>query len=83
MKHITAKSLPKIDQTVTPEPTAQSPPGMAPPSQALGVTPTFVAQPLPMIDVEEFVDIPNTGMRSTIAKRLTESKVGIYTESTS
>lgn len=26
-------------------------------------------------DGEEFVDIPNTGMRTTIAKRLTLSKV--------
>ena len=71
MKHITAKNLPKVDQTATPEPSAPPPPT----TEAPGVTPTFVAQPLPLVDVEDFIDIPNTGMRSTIAKRLTESKV--------
>ena len=44
------------------------------------VQPSPVAQPQPMVipgEEEEFVDIPLSGMRRTIAKRLTESKVCI------
>ncbi|KAJ8299409.1 hypothetical protein KUTeg_023469 [Tegillarca granosa] len=38
---------------------------------------TYTTSVLPPIDGEEYIDIPNTGMRKTIAKRLTESKTTI------
>ena len=56
---------------------------MATPSPSVSqkdVQPSPVAQPQPMVipgEEEEFVDIPLSGMRRTIAKRLTESKVCI------
>ena len=73
LQYIASKNLPKVDQTIVPEP---SPPPAV--GAAQSVEPVFIAPPLPMIDAEEFIDIPNTAMRSTIAKRLTESKVGSF-----
>ena len=77
MKHIKSKNLPKIDQTIAPQPIAPPPvtTDTVQPGEPSVVTPTFIAPTLPMIDGEEYIDLPNTGMRRTIAKRLTESKV--------
>ena len=71
LKFIKSNNLKKQDlQAVTPSPSVSQ----------KDVQPSLVAQPQPMVipgEEEEFVDIPLSGMRRTIAKRLTESKVCI------
>ena len=80
MQYIKSKNLPKIDQTIIPEPSPPpAPTGPFSPAEPTAVAPSFVAPPLPVLDGEEYIDIPNTNMRSTIAKRLTEAKVSTLT----
>ena len=71
LKFIKSNNLKKQDlQVATPSPSVSQ----------KDVQPSPVAQPQPMVipgEEEEFVDIPLSGMRRTIAKRLTESKVCI------
>ncbi|KAL4225617.1 hypothetical protein ACF0H5_016303 [Mactra antiquata] len=46
-------------------------------SAPVSSTSSYVPSMIPELDGEEFIDIPNTGMRTTIAKRLTLSKTTI------
>ncbi|XP_052801842.1 pyruvate dehydrogenase protein X component, mitochondrial-like [Mya arenaria] len=79
LKVIKAKNLqrqapPSGDAPQSPPPSgAPAQPTMIDTSAAGGYVPTLV----PEFDGEEYIDIPNTGMRSTIAKRLTLSKTTI------
>lgn len=68
LKYIKTKNLSKIEL-----PPAASP--VSSPSQP--ASSTYTTSVLPPIEGEEYIDIPNTGMRKTIAKRLTESKTTI------
>ncbi|XP_014681973.1 PREDICTED: pyruvate dehydrogenase protein X component, mitochondrial-like [Priapulus caudatus] len=82
LKHIAEKGLKPLpseklsvptaaSQAPPPTPTPVAPPPVAPPA----VAPSLVAAPpRPAPSDGDFVDIPNTNMRSVIAKRLTQSK---------
>lgn len=66
LNYIKTKNLSKIEL-----------PPVADVSSSQPASSTYTTSVLPPIDGEEYIDIPNTGMRKTIAKRLTESKTTI------